>query len=278
MSYQAWHFTVTPPQPGTDILCAMLGEFPFESFEVNATGFVAYIQDDAVADVDLKAWVFDDFTFSFTIEKIAQTNWNAEWEKNFEPVFVDELLCIRAPFHAEAPNVKYQLVIMPKMSFGTGHHQTTRLVCREMFGLDYHGKRVLDMGCGTGVLAILAARLGATDIAAIDIDNWSVENAKENCSANGCGEIRVMLGGAEALEGLGVFDCILANINKNILKAQLPLYAQHSRPGTSLILSGFFTTDADEMTAVAATCGFSFVKAVSENEWAALVFEKKAIS
>ena len=160
MPYIAYHFLVTPPQPGSEILMACLGELPFESFDANETGFTAYIREEDDKGLNLDEFSLGDFTFTYSTEKIEDSNWNEEWEKNFNPIVIDDKLTIRAPFHAQTNQTKYELIIMPKMSFGTGHHQTTRLVCRQMMELEMGGAEVLDMGCGTGVLAILAARLG----------------------------------------------------------------------------------------------------------------------
>jgi ribosomal protein L11 methyltransferase len=268
MDYLAYHFTVDPPQPGSEILAAVIAEQGFETFDHHAKGFIAYLPAVHETDVQLEGLSFDDFTFSFTVEKIKGTNWNAEWEKNFEPVLVAGLLCIRAPFHEKNEKVQHEIVIMPKMSFGTGHHQTTRLMCAELFKMDLKGKRVLDMGCGTGILAILAAKLGADDVTGIDIDEWSVENSRENCHMNGHEKIRILLGGAERLSSLGPFDVVIANINKNILKQQLPYYSERLISGGTLLLSGFFTTDIDELKEAAKSSSFGFVSSSNENEWA----------
>lgn len=274
MSYLAYHFTVVPPQPGSEILVALIADLGFESFDYSETGFTGFIKDDEATDVDLSEFHFDDFTFTYTIEKIAATNWNAEWEKNFEPVFVDDLLCIRAPFHTKNPAVKHEIVIMPKMSFGTGHHQTTRLMCRQMFKTPLAGKRVLDMGCGTGILAILAKILGAGEVVGIDIDEWSVENSRENCDTNGYPDIILKKGDADLLAGEKHFDIVLANINKNILKTQIPVYSEIMDTGAVLFLSGFFITDVDELRALSSASGFKFVTTQHENEWAMIVLEK----
>jgi len=273
MSYMAYHFTVTPPQPGSEVLIAMISDLGFESFDTTETGFIAYMKEEGT-EPDLSEFQFEEFIFSYSIEKIPDTNWNAEWEKNFEPVFVDDLLCIRAPFHEKNDKVSKEIVIMPKMSFGTGHHQTTRLMCRQMFSTDLQDKRVLDMGCGTGILAILAKMLGAAQVTGIDIDEWSVENSKENCATNGFPEIILKKGDVDLLENEKPFDVILANINKNILKAQIPSYSKIMKGGATLFLSGFFTTDLEELTKVAASNGFKFLSSFHENEWAMMVLEK----
>jgi ribosomal protein L11 methyltransferase len=276
MNYLAYTFVVTPPQPGSEILTALISDSGFESFDHNDLGFVAYIKEEDAKKVDLSDLSFEDFSFTYSVEKIEAANWNAEWEKNFEPVLVDDLLCIRAPFHPADPRVKHEIVIMPKMSFGTGHHQTTRLMCKEMFGTEFKGKRVLDMGCGTGILAILAKLLGAGEVMGIDIDEWSVENALENCASNGYPDIVIKKGDVDLLPGNGLFDVILANINKNILKVQIPQYSKSITKGGRLFLSGFFTTDADELKRVAEDHQFKFLATRHENEWAMLLLEKTA--
>lgn len=274
MNYYAYTFTVKPQQPGSEILQALIADMGFESFDSTDTGFVAYLPEDAEAGVDLSAFAFEDFKFSFSKEKIEQQNWNQEWEKNFEPVTVDNLLLIRAPFHAKQNGFRQEIVIMPKMSFGTGHHQTTRLMCRELFELDLKNKRVLDMGCGTAILAILAKQLGAGVTVGIDIDQWCVENSLENCASNGFSEVDIRLGDIDMLSEFEPFDCIIANINKNILKAQMAGYAQAIEKGGTLLLSGFFTTDAEELKLVAAQYGFEFQSMRNENEWAMLRLTK----
>lgn len=274
MNYLAYHFTVNPPQPGSEILAALIADFGFDSFDYTDKGFVAYIKEEDSGNVVLDDFTFDDFTFSLRVEKIAQTNWNEEWEKNFEPVLVDDLLLIRAPFHEKNNSVKHEIIIMPKMSFGTGHHQTTKLMCRELFNTNVKNKRVLDMGCGTGILAILAKQLGANDVLGIDIDEWSVENSIENCAVNNCSDIVIKKGDANLLANEKNFDLILANINKNILKNDIPAYAAKMNAGAKLFLSGFFTTDVEELTNVASTNNLKFVSTNNDNEWAMIVLEK----
>lgn len=275
MSYLSYQFTVKPVEPGSEILIAVIADLGFESFDFNDAGFTAYIKEENAAGIVLNNFVFDDFTFSCEIKKIPLTNWNAEWEKNFEPVTVDDLLFIRAPFHEKNKNFKHEIVIMPKMSFGTGHHQTTRLVCKAMYETDFKDKRILDMGCGTGILAILAQFLGAKDILAIDIDEWSVENSIENCATNNCKEIVVKKGDVDLLENEQPFNIIIANINKNILKLHLPVYSKKLKTGGKLFLSGFFTTDMDELKALAAKQNLKFNSFKNENEWAMMLLEKE---
>ncbi len=275
MNYLAYHFTVSPPQPGSEILMALISEYEFDTFDITETGFTGYIKEEHSINLQFKDLEFDDFKYSFTKEKIAQTNWNSEWEKNFEPVIIGNLLSIRAPFHKKNFKVKNEIIIMPKMSFGTGHHQTTRLVCEHLFKLNFTNKRVLDMGCGTGVLAILAEQLGATDIMAIDIDNWSVENCIENCAFNNTKNIYVKKGDIADLEAENKFNIILANINKNILKHHLPSYSKKLNQNGILILSGFFITDIDELKNVAQQNNLKYLSKSYDTEWAMLEFEKE---
>lgn len=276
MAYLAYKFTVNPPQPGSEILTAVIADMGFESFDMLENGFTAYLPEEANNQVHLDEIKFDDFHFSYTIERIEQENWNEEWEKNFEPVEVDDLLLIRAPFHTPDPRFKKEIVIMPKMSFGTGHHQTTRLMCKELFSLNLLDRRVLDMGSGTAILAILSKMLGAGEVIGIDIDQWSVENGIENCQQNGYADIEILKGDVDILFPMNAFDVIIANINKNILKAQIPTYANKLNPGGILLLSGFFMTDVAELAAVCAAEGLSLTGTRNENEWAmmALVRER----
>jgi len=274
MPYLAYHFNVEPPQPGSEILAAMIADLGFESFDYNESGFTAYIRKENAANVKMDEFQFPDFQFSFRVETLEDKNWNEEWEKSFDPVVVEDLLCIRAPFHEPNTVVKHEIVIMPKMSFGTGHHQTTRLMCRQMFNLDLKGKRILDMGCGTGILAILACKLGAKDVLDIDIDKWCVENSIENCNANGCSAVTVELGDVDLIKNEPEFDIILANINKNILKAQIPVYSEKLKKAGSLLISGFFGTDVKELSDFSADFGLKFVSTENENEWAMMKLVK----
>lgn len=273
MNYLQYTFTVTPPQPGSEILIASIADLGFESFENTDNGFLAYIPENIIPDNEIKELRFEDFTFSFTNKKIEQINWNEEWEKNFDPVIIDENCCISAPFHHLEKKYKYNIIIMPKMSFGTGHHDTTWLMCKNMLSTDLKNKKVLDMGCGTGVLAILAKQLGAKEILGIDIDDWSVENALENCETNNCKGIKVIKGNSSDLIN-GNYDIILANINKNVLKADLPVYASNLVSNGNLFLSGFFKTDCPELITLAEKNNLKLVKQESRNEWAMLLFSK----
>jgi ribosomal protein L11 methyltransferase len=274
MQYLAYHFIVTPSQPGSEILMAMIADQGFDSFDYSETGFTAYIKEEDAENVHLNDLVFEDFQFSYSVEKIKPANWNAEWEKNFEPVRIDDVLLIRAPFHEADKSVKLEIVIMPKMSFGTGHHQTTQLMCEAMFAPGIQMHRVLDMGCGTGVLAILAKKLGADHVLAVDIDEWSVENSIENCAANNCADIVVKKGDIDIIREEKFFDLVLANINKNILKAHMKSYSEKLEVKGNLLISGFFKTDVEELTDAAKNAGLTYHSMKCKDEWAMVRFTK----
>ncbi len=262
----------------SDILVAYLAEIGFESFVEEAPRLKAYIAENEYRGDELLQLIHDVQKTgagieSFDLQLLAQQNWNATWESQFEPVYVAEKLRIVAPFHTLAPFNGMELVILPKMSFGTGHHQTTHLICQTMFQLDFKGKRVLDMGAGTGVLAILAEKLGAQEIVAIEIEAWSAENIMENVALNGSTKVKAIHGGAEAI-GAQPYDIILANINKNVLLSQIALYASALVPNGLLLLSGFFTTDAPDLIAAASALGLTHQQTLDRENWAVLQFIK----
>lgn len=275
MDYIQYTFTVTPTEPGSDILISILADLGFESFTQSDNGFEGYIQLNLDDEQKIKELHFEDFKFSYSKKEIPKTNWNEEWEKSFNPVFVDDLVSIRAHFHPKSTTTKQDIVITPKMSFGTGHHDTTWLMCKTLFGMDLKNKQVLDMGCGTGVLAILAKKLGATKIIGIDIDDWSIENSVENASINNCVGIEFKKGDAALLPKTETFDVVIANINKNVLKQDLPVYYTCLKKGGYLLLSGFFTADVEELKQLAISLGFLFTVSYSKNEWAVIVLQKQ---
>ena len=215
--YIAYDFNVSPKEPATEMLIAQLGYVGFESFVEQDNGVTAYIQKQEWNSKILED-VFllhsNEFNITFEHNEIAQTNWNEEWEKNFNPIQVDDLVSIRAPFHTN-PSLQFDIVIEPKMSFGTGHHETTHMMVQHLLALDLDTKKVLDMGCGTGILAIFAEMKGAKPIDAIDIDSWCYENSLENIQRNNCNHITVYEGDASLLKEK--YDVIIANINRNIL-------------------------------------------------------------
>lgn len=274
--YLGFQFEVEPKELGSEILIAELGEKPFESFSETENGLSAYIQKSLWEEgmfEDIMILQNPEFKISYTVEEIAAVNWNEEWEKNFDPIDVDGECHVRAPFH-EKTAAKYDIVIEPKMSFGTGHHETTHMMIQHILDLDVKGKKTLDMGCGTAILAILAEMKGATPIDAIDIDNWCYLNSIENVERNNCKGITVYEGEAALLEGKS-YDLIIANINRNILLNDMAAYAKSLHSGGTLLLSGFYTEDIEAITASCNENGLIFEKKIERNNWVALRFLKK---
>lgn len=275
--YIGYHFIVSPLQPTTDILIAALGEYGFESFVENENGFSAYIPqsawfDDILNDIDILQNA--DFDIKFEKEEIEPANWNETWESNFNPIAIDNQVYIRAPFH-EKSNLAIDLVIEPKMSFGTGHHETTHLMVQLLLGLDLHNKSVLDMGCGTAVLAILSEKLGASYIDAVDIDEWSFENSIENAERNNCSNIHVYLGDASLLVHQK-YDVVIANINRNILLQDMSAYSKVLQPDGILLLSGFYTEDVVDIEQKANLLGLETQYKSVRNNWVGLKLIKKS--
>ena len=261
-----------------DILVAYLADLDYESFQEEAPLLKAYIQEASYNGEALQKRLNDlqseqEVVTSFEVKLIPQENWNAQWEAQFEPVFIDEVIRIVAPFHHLGAFTGIEIVIEPKMSFGTGHHQTTHLMCATMMEMDFQGKRVLDMGSGTGVLAILAEKRGAAEIVAIDIEVWSAENCADNALRNDCQHIQSIHGGIDVIP-TEPFDCILANINKNVLTAQISTYVERMKSGAYLFLSGFFVSDTDELKIMALDLNLQFQAQHEREGWAVLLFKK----
>lgn len=273
--YIEYNFNVQPKEPGTEILIAELGYLGFESFVEHEEGVLAYIQKpEHQPNIMDEVMILDNemFEISYTIKEIEQVNWNEEWEKNFNPIVVDGLCTVRAPFHTTEAT-KYDIVIEPKMSFGTGHHETTHMMIQHLLELECKGKKTLDMGCGTGILAILAAMKGANPIDAIDIDNWCYVNTVENAERNNCSHIIAYEGDASLLEDKS-YDLIIANINRNILLSDIVTYAKCLVKGGTLLLSGFYTEDMKTITKECKTNGLEFVKNLERNNWVAVKYTK----
>lgn len=271
--YIGYTFKVEPFQPGTEILIAELGYAGFESFVETPDGVIAYIQVGDHSESILESIYIlnsSEFEITYNFETIEQTNWNAEWEKNFNPIVVGDQCAIRAPFH-DPFDVKYDIIIEPKMSFGTGHHETTHMMIEHVLASDFTKKSVLDMGCGTGVLAILAMKKGASRVEAIDIDNWCYLNSLENISRNDCDQITVLEGDASLLEGKR-FDVIIANINRNILLNDLSTYVACLNKNASLFLSGFYDSDFELVQESCENLGLKFETKRTRNNWVALKF------
>ncbi|CAA0261345.1 Ribosomal protein L11 methyltransferase [Tenacibaculum maritimum] len=273
--YIEYNFIVSPKEPATEILIAELGAAGFESFVENETGVVAYIQKD-FWNKEILNDIFilnaGEFSIKYTQQEIAQTNWNAEWEKNFAPIQVDTKVSIRAPFH-ENPNLPYDIVIEPKMSFGTGHHETTHMMVQHLLEMDVAGMKTLDMGCGTGILAIFAEMRGANPIDAIDIDNWCYENSLENIKRNNSKHIAVFEGDSALLNNKK-YDLIIANINRNILLMDMEIYTNCLHKEGVLLLSGFYKEDIPIINEEVIKYGLKLDKTLERNNWVALKYLK----
>lgn len=258
----------------TDILAAMLAEIGYESFVPDSLGLTAYIKKE-----DFNASSLDSVIREFPMETVITTShsvvegqdWNAEWEKNyFKPIIIDDQCVIHSSFHKDIPTCKYDILIDPKMAFGTGHHATTSLILRRLLSMDITGKKVVDMGTGTGILAILADMRGAAKIDAIEIDEFAYENAKENVRLNEAQHISLHLGDATSLAEIRDVDLFIANINRNIITADLTAYADTLSPGASVILSGFYEEDIPVIMKTADTLGLTYADHTVLNRWASL--------
>ena len=271
--YLGFHFVVEPKELGSEILVAELGGLPFESFIDSDLGIVAYIPKqfwtENILD-DLHILSSPEFQISYTIEEIDQVNWNEEWEKNFEAIEVDGICHVRAPFHPKT-DAKFDIVIEPKMSFGTGHHETTHMMIQHLLETEVSGKKTLDMGCGTAILAILAEMKGAQPIDAIDIDNWCYLNSIENAARNNCNHITVYEGDADLLKGKK-YDLIIANINRNILLNDMQTYVDCLNKDGILLLSGFYTEDIPFIDSSCIEKGLTYVKKFERNNWVSLKY------
>ena len=273
--YIGYHFTIDPVELGSEILIAELGEKAFESFIETETGVSAFVQKelwDTNILEDIQILSNPEFKIEYTFEEIEQVNWNEEWEKNFEPIDVDGKCHVRAPFH-EKTSAEYDIVIEPKMSFGTGHHETTHMMIQHLLETDLVGKKTLDMGCGTAILAILAEMKGAQPIDAIDIDNWCYLNSIENAERNNCKHISVYEGDASLLVGKK-YDVIIANINRNILLNDMQQYVDCLNENGILFLSGFYTEDIPVISESCTSRGLTYVKQFERNNWVALKYVK----
>jgi ribosomal protein L11 methyltransferase len=280
--YIAYHFSIKASdtnhsefakQVGSEILIAQLEEKPFESFEDTKDGITAYAQkknwnNSTVEDLDI--FQNPDFIITYTIEEIEQVNWNQEWEKNFEAIDVDGVCHVRAPFHPKT-NAQFDIVIEPKMSFGTGHHETTHMIIQHLLENDIQNLKTLDMGCGTAILAILAEMKGAKPIDAVDIDNWCYLNSLENVERNNCKNISVYEGDATLLENKK-YDLIIANINRNILLNDMQAYVNCLNPNGIILFSGFYEEDIPYINDSCTEKGLTFVKKMQRNNWVSLKY------
>ena len=256
----------------SDILASELGEIGFESFTENENGLQAFVPEGAFSEADLQSKIdsfpLEGIRFDYQVKYVESKDWNEEWEKNyFKPIRIGNECIIKASFHPEEPGFTYPITIDPKMAFGTGNHATTYLMIEQMLKLDLDGKELLDMGCGTAVLAILAQMRGAKRVVGIDIDEWAYNNALENIRLNHTEEIEIALGGAEQIARFGMFDIVFANINRNILLRDIPLYTACMKPGSLLFMSGFYTEDIAAIQKVCEENGLRLESYTERENW-----------
>ena len=281
MKYFEVTFTTSPcNETVNDVVSALAGEIGFESFVEWENGVQAYIQQSLFDEEGLKSMVADfplpDTTIEYTVVEAEDKDWNEEWEKNFfQPIVIGDRCCIHSTFHKDTPQTEYEILINPQMAFGTGHHETTSSIISELLEADLQGKSVLDMGCGTSILAILASMRGADPITAIDIDDWCVNNSRDNIALNGINNITVEWGDANLLKGRAPFDVIIANINRNILLADMAQYAACMHSGSELFMSGFYVQDIPVIQEKAESLGMEFIHHREKNNWAAVKFIMK---
>lgn len=267
-TYIAYHFKISPLEPAREILLAELNAAGFESFTETTDGLSAFIPKSVWNNNllhEIHVLNSGEFTIVYDREEIEPVNWNEKWESNFTPIEIDNKVSIRAPFH-ETGKLSFNILIEPKMSFGTGHHETTHLMVQQMLQVDFKGKTILDMGCGTGVLAILAEMLGASKIDAVDIDEWAYTNTLENIERNQCSKINAYHDNAQFIEGQK-YEVILANINLNILLQDIDAYLKALKSGGILILSGFYREDLPQIEAKVLTSNLKTLHYLERNNW-----------
>lgn len=268
---------LTLPPDWTDIFIAELAEIGYESFVEFDEGVMAYVPKSAF---DQESWLaiiskyHNAVTVTYQTAEIEQRNWNAEWEKSYEPIFIGDQCVVRTTFHQIEKSYPYEIIINPQMSFGTGHHETTTLMLENQLVTDHHNQRVMDAGCGTGILAIMASKRGAAQVDAFDIDEWAVANTEANIAINDCANISIQRGTVATAGLADYYDTILANINRNILLAEMPLYAGKLAAGGQLLLSGFYEADMAELEKSAQAQGLAKQRQSTKNQWACLLFSK----
>jgi ribosomal protein L11 methyltransferase len=280
MKYLEFSFRTTPcTEVVNDVLSAVLADAGFESFVEQPDGLLAYIQqslyDEASVETAISEFPIPDTAIEYSFVEAEDKDWNEEWEKNFfQPIVIGNRCVIHSTFHHDVPEAEYDIAINPQMAFGTGHHETTSLVIGEILDSDMSGKKVLDMGCGTSILAILARMKGAASCTAIDIDDWCVRNSIENIELNGVDEIEVCLGDASILADKGPFDMVIANINRNILLADMQHYVARMNEGATLLMSGFYVDDIPLIKAEAERLGLTFNGYKEKNRWVVTSFKR----
>ena len=273
--FVCYDFNVEPAIPGCEILIAELSQLGFDSFQEHENGISAYVDSKISSEIDLKdIQIFntEEFKISFEITSVEKQNWNIKWENNFDPIYVDNICCVRAPFHPKS-DYKYDLVIEPKMSFGTGHHETTSMMISFILANEFTNSSVCDIGSGTGVLAILAELRGANRIDAIDIDNWCYLNSIENIERNNSENINIHEGEVEKLMHF-TYDNIFANINLNVLLNDICIYAKMLNKNGVLYLSGFYKKDINKIEQEARSSALKLIETKQENDWVSLKLSK----
>ncbi len=260
-----------------EILMAEIAEAGFDTFMETEKGFEAYVELEKF-DKEQLQYIKDRYSeqtpLIFYQDRIEKQNWNEEWEKSYQPIIVDDKCLIRAEFHKIDKVYPYVITITPKMSFGTGHHQTTHLMVKAQMDIDHQNKRVMDAGCGTAILSIMASKRGAKEVVAFDIDEWSVVNGQENIEVNNCNNISLQQGKLSEVNITGMFDIVLANINKNVLLDEIKLYQEYLVPGGLLLLSGFYTHDIADLLKEGSTYNLKEVSRDERESWASLLLKK----
>lgn len=281
MKYFEVRFQLSPwNDDASDILAALCGELNYESFVSEEPFLSCYIQQGLFNQSQLEEMLLnfpvDETCLTYNVYEVEDKDWNEEWEKNgFEPIVIGEELTVQGAEHGAHTNTRYEILLDPKMAFGTGSHETTYMILEQLLSMDLQDKQVLDAGCGTGVLGIMASLKGAAHVIAYDIDEWSVNNTNTNCQLNHVGNLDVCEGDASVLKGKdNVFDLVLANINRNILLADLPEFARVLKKGGKLVLSGFYKEDGEQLVVAARQLGLNKCLEKTRNEWACLVFDK----
>lgn len=283
MTYTEIKFTIEPyEEPVADALIAELSNIGYDGFSYTDDGFTAYTDKasyntEAIQNLEILQYFSEIYSIKTTVQEIEDQDWNKVWEENFTPIVVDNRIQVRAGFHEPIPGIEYEIIIEPKMSFGTGHHATTALMLRTILeqASNIKGKRVLDMGCGTGILSIMASKVGACEVTGIDIDEWAYNNAMENLQNNHINNITIKIGDASLLAAEKPFDIILANINRNILLNDMEHYNARLQPEGLLIMSGFYEHDLPMIREKAEYLGLEYKSYHEEKQWVAACFYKK---
>lgn len=276
MAWLELTFTLPDQEELAEIFTARLSEIGFDSFLFEEANLKAYVDEEEYRPDLIDQLLHESLFASFRLlklEPVPDKNWNEIWESDYQPAIINERCRVRAPFHEPDSSYEFDLIIEPRMSFGTAHHETTSQIIQLMLEMDFSGKSTLDMGCGTGVLAILARKKGSFPVMAIDNDEWSYNNSLDNIVLNKVPDIRVVLGDASAI-GSNRFDVVIANINRNILLEDMDSYVQAMNAGALLLLSGFYKTDLHAITEEASSVGLKYVKHLAKNQWVAAVFKK----